>query len=189
MSEKASLLQQSAVPDLDALEREIAGLIVQALNLEIDPRDISPEAPLYGEGLGLDSIDILEVALIVAVPFPIAVTRPLAETVATAAALVDQVKLTGDVTTPFEFEAVAESCTVWFKLVSEVLPPEAATAIDSTYVAVESMIIWPPALDVKDPIVAMALTVQPPRAASETPFRLKALPFPTGRSYDACAVN
>lgn len=65
MSEKASLLQQTSAPEPAALEREIAGLIVQALNLDIDPRDISPEAPLYGEGLGLDSIDILEVALVV----------------------------------------------------------------------------------------------------------------------------
>ena len=38
---------------------------MQALNLEIAPQDIDPDAPLYGEGLGLDSIDILEVALIV----------------------------------------------------------------------------------------------------------------------------
>lgn len=53
------------MPELAALEREIAGLIVQALNLEIDPQDINPEGPLYGEGLGLDSIDILEVALVV----------------------------------------------------------------------------------------------------------------------------
>jgi acyl carrier protein len=65
MSDKAQLLQHSAAPDCSALEREIAGLIVQALNLEMDPRDISPDAPLYGEGLGLDSIDILEVALVV----------------------------------------------------------------------------------------------------------------------------
>jgi len=65
MPEKASLLHPTPAPDCAALEREIAGLIVQALNLEIDPRDISPEAPLYGEGLGLDSIDILEVALVV----------------------------------------------------------------------------------------------------------------------------
>ena len=65
MSEKAVLLQQSSTPDLAALEREIAGLIVQALNLEIDSREINPEAALYGEGLGLDSIDILEVALVV----------------------------------------------------------------------------------------------------------------------------
>lgn len=48
-----------------ALEREIAALFVQALNLDMAPGDIDPEAPLYGEGLGLDSIDILEVALIV----------------------------------------------------------------------------------------------------------------------------
>lgn len=47
-----------------ALVREIAGLIVSALNLDIDPDQIDPGAPLYGEGLGLDSIDILEVALV-----------------------------------------------------------------------------------------------------------------------------
>ena len=45
------------------LETELAVLLVQALNLEIAPADIDPAAPLYGEGLGLDSIDILEVAL------------------------------------------------------------------------------------------------------------------------------
>jgi acyl carrier protein len=48
-----------------ALAREIAGLIVQALNLEITADEIDPRAPLYKEGLGLDSIDILEVALVV----------------------------------------------------------------------------------------------------------------------------
>jgi acyl carrier protein len=65
MPDKASLMQQSAQPaDVD-LQREIATLLVQALNLEIVPQEIDPEAPLYGEGLGLDSIDILEVALIV----------------------------------------------------------------------------------------------------------------------------
>jgi len=64
MPDKASLMQQSAPPvDVD-LEREIAALFVQALNLEIAPQDIDPEAPLYGAGLGLDSIDILEAALI-----------------------------------------------------------------------------------------------------------------------------
>lgn len=44
-------------------ERELAELMVQALSLELRAEDIDPEAPLYGEGLGLDSIDILEVAL------------------------------------------------------------------------------------------------------------------------------
>ncbi len=47
------------------LQREVAALLVEALNLEISPESIDPQAPLYGEGLGLDSIDILEVALVV----------------------------------------------------------------------------------------------------------------------------
>jgi acyl carrier protein len=48
-----------------ASQREVAALLVEALNLDIAPESIDPEAPLYGEGLGLDSIDILEVALVV----------------------------------------------------------------------------------------------------------------------------
>ena len=47
------------------LQREVAALLVEALNLDIAPESIEPDAPLYGEGLGLDSIDILEVALVV----------------------------------------------------------------------------------------------------------------------------
>jgi acyl carrier protein len=47
------------------LQREVATLLVGALNLEIAPESIDPPAPLYGEGLGLDSIDILEEALVV----------------------------------------------------------------------------------------------------------------------------
>ncbi|MDQ6629414.1 MAG: phosphopantetheine-binding protein [Pseudomonadota bacterium] len=47
------------------LQAEVAGLLVEALNLDIAPEAIDPDAPLYGEGLGLDSIDILEVALVV----------------------------------------------------------------------------------------------------------------------------
>jgi len=47
------------------LVREIASLITQALNLDMAAADIDPEAPLYRDGLGLDSIDILEVSLVV----------------------------------------------------------------------------------------------------------------------------
>ena len=47
------------------LELEVAQLIVSALNLEIGPENIESDADLYGEGLGLDSIDILEIALVV----------------------------------------------------------------------------------------------------------------------------
>ena len=54
----------AAVPsDLPALERELAELFVQALNLETPAAEIDPAMPLFGDGLGLDSIDILEVAL------------------------------------------------------------------------------------------------------------------------------
>ena len=45
-------------------ELELAELIVAAVNLEgVAPADIDPEAPLFGDGLGLDSIDALEIAL------------------------------------------------------------------------------------------------------------------------------
>ena len=47
------------------LLNEVAAMTVAALNLDIRPEEIDPDAPLYGEGLGLDSIDILEVALVV----------------------------------------------------------------------------------------------------------------------------
>jgi len=53
----------SAPPDLQVLESELAELFVTALNLEMAAADIDPTAPLFGDGLGLDSIDILEVAL------------------------------------------------------------------------------------------------------------------------------
>lgn len=49
----------------NTLQLEIAELMVQALNLELAPSEIEPDAPLYGDGLGLDSIDILEVALVI----------------------------------------------------------------------------------------------------------------------------
>jgi acyl carrier protein len=52
-----------------AQEAELSGLIVTALNLEIEPSEIEPEAPLYKEGLGLDSIDILEIALVISKKF------------------------------------------------------------------------------------------------------------------------
>lgn len=66
MSDNASPLRQPAPPASNtALEHEVAGLIVQALNLDVRAEEIDPEAALYGEGLGLDSIDILEIALVV----------------------------------------------------------------------------------------------------------------------------
>ncbi len=46
-------------------ERELAVLLVTSLNLSLDPQAIVPDAPLFREGLGLDSIDMLEIALAV----------------------------------------------------------------------------------------------------------------------------
>jgi len=54
----------SMADPLLATEAELAELIVNALNLEgVTPADIDPEAPLFKTGLGLDSIDALELAL------------------------------------------------------------------------------------------------------------------------------
>ena len=49
-----------------AQEAELAQLIVDTLNLEQTAAEIDPQAALYGEGLGLDSIDMLEISLAVA---------------------------------------------------------------------------------------------------------------------------
>lgn len=54
-----------AAPDLDALQSEVAELMVSTLNLDLAPEAIGADEPLYKEGLGLDSIDILELALVV----------------------------------------------------------------------------------------------------------------------------
>jgi len=53
-------LQESALTEQ---ELELARLIVATLNLDVRAEDVDPNQPLYGEGLGLDSIDILEIAL------------------------------------------------------------------------------------------------------------------------------
>jgi acyl carrier protein len=58
-------MQSAAAPDTLELQRELAQLLVQALNLNVAAADIDPAAPLFREGLGLDSIDILEIALVV----------------------------------------------------------------------------------------------------------------------------
>ena len=45
-------------------EPELARLIVESLHLEdVQPEDIEPGAPLFGTGLGLDSLDMLELSM------------------------------------------------------------------------------------------------------------------------------
>jgi acyl carrier protein len=49
---------------MQMLEQELKRLVIETLNLEdITPDDIDPTAPLFVEGLGLDSIDALELGL------------------------------------------------------------------------------------------------------------------------------
>jgi len=57
--------QKPAVASSTDLQREVAALMIECLNLEVAADQITADAPLYGDGLGLDSIDILEVALVV----------------------------------------------------------------------------------------------------------------------------
>ena len=57
--------QASSSPADAALLNEVAAMIVSALNLEVSADQIEADAALYGDGLGLDSIDILEIALVV----------------------------------------------------------------------------------------------------------------------------
>ena len=53
----------SASPEPTPLEAELAAALVQALNLDVKADEIDPRASLFNEGLGLDSIDVLELAL------------------------------------------------------------------------------------------------------------------------------
>ena len=61
MAENSPALSSASSEEI----REIAELMVEALNLDTPAADIDPDSPLYGQGLGLDSIDILEVALVI----------------------------------------------------------------------------------------------------------------------------
>ncbi|GBQ07009.1 phosphopantetheine-binding protein [Saccharibacter floricola] len=59
MTTSSSSSQQSP------FESELAVHLVDAVQLDMDPHEIDPTSPLFGEGLGLDSIDVLEIALMV----------------------------------------------------------------------------------------------------------------------------
>jgi acyl carrier protein len=69
------------------LEAEVAKLIVQTLTLKVDPSQIQPEEPLFGKGLGLDSIDALELSLAISQSYGYQIRSDDPETVATFASL------------------------------------------------------------------------------------------------------
>jgi acyl carrier protein len=59
------ILTDQMTPTSDAQDLALAQLIVETLNLDVAAASIDIDAPLFGEGLGLDSIDMLEIALAV----------------------------------------------------------------------------------------------------------------------------
>lgn len=62
------------------LENEIKELLIGALRLEdVTPESIDPEAPIFGEGLGLDSIDALELGIAVQKKYGIKMSADAAE--------------------------------------------------------------------------------------------------------------
>ena len=61
MSSPHGATPNGAAPN--ALESELANLLVSALNLDLKASEIDPSVSLFNEGLGLDSIDVLELAL------------------------------------------------------------------------------------------------------------------------------
>jgi len=63
--QESAIRMPSANDALTSQELELAQLIVTTLNLETQAAGVDPDAPLYKDGLGLDSIDILEIALAV----------------------------------------------------------------------------------------------------------------------------
>jgi acyl carrier protein len=62
-------------------EPEVKQFIINTLNLEdIDPNDIDAQAPLFGEGLGLDSIDALELGVAIKKKYNITINSDDADT-------------------------------------------------------------------------------------------------------------
>lgn len=59
------MTQDPSPQAIEALLPEVAELIISALNLDLGADEIEADAPLFGDGLGLDSIDILELALVI----------------------------------------------------------------------------------------------------------------------------
>jgi acyl carrier protein len=66
---------------MQSLEEEVKHLVIDVLQLEdISPSDIDPDAPLFGDGLGLDSIDALELGVALQKRYGITFSADSAET-------------------------------------------------------------------------------------------------------------
>ncbi len=62
---------------METLKAELKAQIIDALNLEdMEPADIMDDQPLFGEGLGLDSIDALELIVLLDKQYGIKLSNP-----------------------------------------------------------------------------------------------------------------
>jgi len=67
-------MRQHLAMDRNDLKQQLKGLLVEGLRLEdLTPADIQDTEPIFVEGLGLDSIDALELALLVEEGFQVSI--------------------------------------------------------------------------------------------------------------------
>jgi len=59
--------------DRDSLRAEVKELLATGLRLEVPPEAIADDAPIFGDGLGLDSIDALELVVLVEERFHVSI--------------------------------------------------------------------------------------------------------------------
>jgi acyl carrier protein len=59
--------------DAAALRTEVKELLATGLRLELAPSDIPDDSPIFGDGLGLDSIDALELVVLVEEKFHVSI--------------------------------------------------------------------------------------------------------------------
>ena len=59
--------------DADRLRAEVKELLVSGLRLDVRPADIADDVPIFGDGLGLDSIDALELVVLVEERFRVSI--------------------------------------------------------------------------------------------------------------------
>ena len=82
---------------MSALEQELKQLVVEVLNLEdVSPEQIDSEAPLFGEGLGLDSIDALELGVAIRRKYGVQMDGDSAETRAHFASIASLARFIGN---------------------------------------------------------------------------------------------